>query len=268
MKPHFEAACDHFASFLLGELDDDGSVAFLAHAKSCPDCRRDLEELWETHERLTLAATPSLAEELPPQFKQAVLEKAFSARPPTEGLWSIEAGGQPRTDAPGVRPPSDRRTASAFKQNRWKRLGSVVAVLAAFTLGIAIGEHGFGGNGKPTVALSQLIAEAPLTSTSASPPGARGMVMVVRTGAHLRVIVSVSHLTAWKRPTYFHVWLLHNGARRSAGVFTVNRSGDGALAAVVPVNLSFTAVGITVEPSPLGNVPRGPKVLGAQIGDG
>jgi anti-sigma-K factor RskA len=59
------------------------------------------------------------------------------------------------------------------------------------------------------------------------------------------------------------LWLIQDGERTDGGVFSVNPEGYGSLWVEVPQSLSsFTAFGVSIEPSGGSPGPTGDKVLG------
>lgn len=262
--------CGDLGSFLLGELDEEESAAFLEHVAGCPSCSKELPTLWPAHEGLLLFPTrpgmfttlagvsdggpfPEFPFELRADLKARVLAAAFEARPPQAAVLAD-------TRAPAL-PPSPR----ADRIRRWAPTAAVsfASLLAGTLIGVRL--SAFSAPAAVHLPPARLVSEARLESTLASPPGARGVVMVVRRAGQVNLIVTVQNLAPAKGPAWYHVWLLKAGVRRSAGVFTVNPKGQGALSVVLPTGLSFDAVGITREPMAADSSPKGPKVLGAKI---
>lgn len=290
--------CGDLGPFLLGELSEEESAAFLGHVADCPSCSKELPALWPAHEGLLFfSARPGLSAtfgggreeglfpELPFEFrtdlKARVLAAAFEARPPE----AVAPDAAPDVSLDAVRPPKGgdshfkpnrlsltrapghppNRSPRVVQFRRWvpAAASSLVSLLVGMLIGVRLSAPSAPAAIRPSP--TQLVAEARLVSTRASSPGARGVVMVVRRAGQANLIVTVQNLAPAKGPAWYHVWLLKSGVRHSAGVFTVNPKGQGALSVVLPKSLSFDAVGITREPTAFDSSPRGPKVLGAKI---
>lgn len=249
MNTKLHSGCELLTSYLLGELSELDTQRFLTHLPVCETCTADLAELWGTHTALASAAVDA-DEAIDENAKARFLNKAFTLRPPA----GIEVQ------------PNLKRTASRSVLRRWRRssLTSIAAVAAAFVLGIWIG-HTSGTASYATYSPVQLLQEMPMKATHAA-PNARGMAMLVSKGNNHELLVSVHHLWPVVHGSY-NVWLLTNGHRHLAGMFMVNAHGNGVFSAIVPKNLSFTAIGITCEPHANDMTPQGPKVLGAPMHD-
>lgn len=103
-------------------------------------------------------------------------------------------------------------------------------------------------------------AEAELTGTGMA-PGARGRAVVYRRSQGYLVVLVVDGLPPLEGDQVYQAWLLHDGQRANAGVFTVDENGHGSLAYYTE-QFPYAGIGITREPDPWGETPRGQRMLG------
>jgi hypothetical protein len=92
---------------------------------------------------------------------------------------------------------------------------------------------------------------------------AYGVACLIRSEGERQLVVYVFGSPKTDGTHVYHVWLLNNGERRSAGTFTVGSSGIGLLTVPWKENTpSFDTVGVTLEPDSSSRTPQGPKMFG------
>jgi anti-sigma-K factor RskA len=73
-------------------------------------------------------------------------------------------------------------------------------------------------------------------------------------------------MPALPRGMAYQVWLIQGEQRQSAGVFQVDREGNGILFVELDRPLAeFDAVGVTVEPASGSSSPTSPRVIGVTL---
>lgn len=219
--------------YSLQQLAGEEARAFAAHADECPACRLKLAELHETLDLLPLAAASVTP---PPDLKGRVLNRLAA-----------------------------EMAADPARSRRW-RLVPVWA--AAALLALAMGASalvsvqglrerlaGF----QQAARLEQVVS---LTGTADAPRASGRLTVAPETGG-TRIALEAQGLPPLEPGEAYQLWLIKDGKRRSGGVFVVDGTGAGGVAAWLPGSVEFDALGITREPDPLGQQPRGPKVMGS-----
>lgn len=278
--------CEAFIAYLLGELSDEDARTFWAHARTCTQCREDLERLAPVERELSGAVSAAVVP-LPDGLKARTLARAFAARSPgrippgvTDGSVlppdvetplparshagrrvqeDRQTGGNSRGHGKVSRRPAGRRTRGGLRA--W--LASS-AVACAVVLGYLAGAN-FGL--QPILGLPQnpqaAVDAMPLRPAPAVPQ-ARGMAMLVKKGPASELIVMVHDLPPLRPGMSYNVWFVSGRRHQLAGILLVNSSGAGALSAIVPTGMPITALGISLEPGMRDLQPKGPMVLHAR----
>jgi anti-sigma-K factor RskA len=79
-------------------------------------------------------------------------------------------------------------------------------------------------------------------------------------------VLAVNGLPALDAEHQYQLWLIRDGERRSAGVFSVDAEGYGALLLMVPGDFrDFRSFGISIEPLGGSQAPTGAKVMGGGL---
>ena len=225
---------DDAPAFSLHLMTADEERAYRAHLEVCLACRLKVQEVTETIDLLPLAVTPSVP---PPALKGKILQAVAE----------------------------DAKAASG-RHRRW-----VVPVWAAAAMvALAVGTYslvriqtlqdrlmGFEQAAAPERTISMQGTEGA--------PGATGRLVYAREGSGTRIALQVEGLPPLNPGEAYQLWLIKNGQRQSGGVFVVDGLGCGGVARWFPERVEFDALGITKEPDPLGQQPRGPKVMGNSI---
>lgn len=251
------------------DLDDRGRVN--EHIRTCSACRTYLADV-----RAALAGLgePPPALVPPPDLKARVLAAA-RRQPPAR---PAEAGFAPE---PVREAPAPAPAAIPAPLRRWLVAGLAAAVLLLalnITLGawvlrlhseVAALTRMLEVNGSQLMVaydLMSLLDVSPDLTVDlrgdAPAPDAFGRASVYSTGTATLVVI-----TAWDLPSLpgdtavYQVWLGQDGERVNAGVFRADPRGNGVLIYRHPGTLDLDSVGITVEPDPYGDIPRGERVL-------
>lgn len=279
------APCEALSSYLLGELTDSEARIFWAHARTCAQCREDLERLMPVQMELAgVASGPGAS--LSGDLRARTLARAFAARPPgrtgTPVLEGPREGHRPgaadvlsqlQTDAVGRRARGGRRREALRRvgpQQRGSGVGTARVWLGALGMACALVVGYLAGADfglAPLLGMPQNLQAAmnsmPLHPAPAA-PGARGMAMLVKKGLASELIVMVHGLAPLRPGTCYNVWFVSGRHHRLAGILLVNAAGAGALSATVPVNMPISALGISLEPGMRDLQPKGPMVLHAR----
>jgi hypothetical protein len=102
------------------------------------------------------------------------------------------------------------------------------------------------------------------TLKTASPAidSSKGQAMLYKQGDKKQLVFQLQGLSKTKGTEAYQVWLIDDGNRKSAGTFHVDEQGNGFLTYQMQEEISFDAIGISLEPDANGTQPRGKKVLG------
>ncbi len=189
--------------------------------------------------------------------------------------------------APRVEPPPDleARILAEVRGERLRRGGGRMRWWAAVAAAVLVGANGWQAwrlaTAQRQLAKAQALrreawAEGRLAAElsggervrlrgTAAARDASATVRIVRQGNERIVLLTARGLPAVHAPEVYHLWLLHDGRRLSGGTFTVGSGGRGAMAARIPADVAFQAMGVTLEPSAATVRPLGPKVLAAEL---
>lgn len=246
------------------------------HVDRCPGCRSYLLELTETMARLSAADAPPV--DPPPALKDALLA-GIKREVAGNGFVPSAARHSAPRQAAAARTP----VVATPWYGRWVAVALIALLLlnglllggyfqlqaqvAALTRMLEVG----GSQMAVAYDLMELMAvpsdlSAELVATDAAPDAA-GRVALYRTGNGLLVVVSVWGLPelADRRHVY-QLWLNDEERKLNGGVFRVDPSGRGALIhRAAGEDIHITTIGVTLEPDPFGDAPRGRQVLSAQL---
>ncbi|HEX6988765.1 MAG TPA: anti-sigma factor [Bacillota bacterium] len=293
MRPCPEYA-DDIVLLALGDPELEDRDRLEEHLRTCTACRTYLADV-----RAALAGLgePPPALKPPAALKGRVLAayrrergsqadgsapaaaQGSASEPRSTRVAAPVAGPAPVPVPAGSRPPAADVLPGTLR--RWLAAGLAAAVLLLavnVTLGVAVWRmrsevdaltRMIELNGSQLMvaydlmSLLQVPAERTVELQGEPPaPGAFGRASVYTTGSGTLVVV-----TAWDLPSLpaetavYQVWLVRDGERVNAGVFRTDPRGNGVVIYRHPGELEFDAVGITVEPDPYGDAPRGHRVL-------
>lgn len=264
MNSQGKVRCDSLESYLLGELDGAAMRSFERHLSGCADCQKNLDLLWPTHDLLAYEEPEQMDVKWAAAIKDRVLAEVLGNQPQrveeSESGHTAEAAD--RTDAGNL-----LRTHTVRKRRTPFRLSVYTVSVATLLVGFVLGSFFAGGWRRPgaTVAVTQVLADVSMRPT-VDAPLANGNVVLLGTQKGQEIIVTVHGLRPLPSSQCYNVWLISGANERIlAGMITVSGTGTGALSAMVPTDLAFHYVGITLEPHLNDFVPKGPKVLGAPL---
>ena len=225
--------------YVLGLLAEGETSRVAEHLSVCESCRVEYMGLKEVADDLPLAlsqATP------PPEVKNRLMEVIHARQTNTLPV------GQP---------------------SFWQRLVTLIRQRApAFALAIivilAIGNlMQWNQTAQPDIQPSPSMHIVVLNSTE-NDPLAMGTLIMDQAG-HYGTLV-VDRLAELDPGLQYQVWLILDGDRTSAGLFSVNYDGYASLELMAPQPLiNYDSIGITIEPAGGSPAPTGARVLGGDI---
>jgi anti-sigma-K factor RskA len=237
MSDH-EPLRDLLPGYALGILNPREERRVRRHVERCPECGEELARLTEVSADLSLTVT---AADPPPALETRIMNR-------------IEASLSARR--------FPRRTRAAAPLFSRPALGAAAAV---FIVVLAAGN------------ILQWMRVVP----SRPPAGAVGLVSATLTGSDAardaygtivldpednHGVLAVRGLPRLDAAHQYQLWILRDGQRRSAGVFSVNDDGYGSLMLDVPKDFKgFRSMGITVEPFGGSTAPTGARVMSGAL---
>jgi anti-sigma-K factor RskA len=230
-------------AYALDCLDEDEFVQVSEHLAACAECQADLRSYQSLADQLALAvpdAAPS------PSLKHKLMQRAQPARPTLSSALGI---------------PWWKRL-SVFVQRTspaWGLAGLLlIVVLAAGNLWL------WGQLSRPTGTTEPGVLNTfTLTGTQAAPQ-ATALLIISLDGEHGTLVVD--GLAPLDEEQQYQLWLIRDGQRTSGGVFSVSEEGYGSLWISSPEPLSsYSALGVTIEPTGGSPGPTGDKVLGGTL---
>jgi anti-sigma-K factor RskA len=131
---------EDIGAYLLGALPADEREGFERHLATCPECRREVEELAVAADALPSAAPPVTP---PPELKQRIMAVVDAEA-------SLLAAAGSRADEPGPARPRERR---GFFARRWtfRPAFALAASVLLLAIGVAGGVLAGGGSSERTV---------------------------------------------------------------------------------------------------------------------
>jgi len=226
---------DQLIEYMFGEINEEDRIRIEQHIESCQTCRKELEEM-----RDAWYAIPYEMEEIeaPADLKSEVMDSIFKAEQPVmKKKWSMNTG--------------------------W----IAAAVLMLLLVGVSWNNNHLrnqlGAMETNPNLPTQVLQIFALNAADSGRDAARGSAWLMQQGDAKKLVFSVQGLSQAEGQEAYQVWLIHNGTRRSAGVFLVDEQGNGVLTYDMKEQQApFEAIGITLEPDAVGEKPRGKKVLG------
>jgi anti-sigma-K factor RskA len=252
-----EHVFDLLPGYSLGCLDEDDLLSVARHLTRCPLCRSELETYWEIVDQVAM----SVALQSPPAGLRGKILQRVTGAPQV---------GKSRPAA--LVPPAPSRPAARPAQPGWRRwlqarpLALAVAALALVLLAF--------------LAISNLMLWQQVRTLQAAAPG--GPARIVRLVGTSDAPQANGYLVVFPSETYgtlvvekvpplepgyeYQLWLIKDGIRESGGVFSVGRSGYGAMEiwAEYPLD-TYPSFGVTIEPEGGSPGPTGAKVLGGDL---
>lgn len=230
---------DLLPAYVLDALTGDELAQVDEHLAICRTCQLEYESLQAVADDLPLAVTQTRP---PGRVKTSLMRAIHTAQ---------------AINKPVIQPASGQRFSDLFRA-RLPALGLLMIVL------LAVGNLLLWRR----LALINQQAFTPMrvvniTNTQNS-PGAAGTLIMDPHGNYGTLVVD--NLGALDTSHQYQVWLIHDGARVSGGVFSVNPEGYASLELQAPQPLlQYNAIGITIEPYGGSPGPTGAKVMGGDI---
>jgi Anti-sigma-K factor rskA/Putative zinc-finger len=214
---------DDVAAYLLGALEEAETRDFETHMESCPDCRRELEQL-----RPAADALPRSVEQLepPPSLKSSLMDV-------------VEVEARER-DPAAARVPWTQRLRGLIPRTGGLRVVMAVTLLAiGLAVGFEVSELGNDSTTQRTIAAKM--------DTKRVPALASASLRYENNGAHGGVL-RTHGLPALGRGRVYQAWIQLDGRVVPQPTFMVGSDGQGAVA--LPDDLSdASAVLVTRERS-------------------
>jgi len=244
------------ALFAFGSLPPLERLLFARHLRGCPVCRGRVAEAGAVADALAAGVPqPPLAD--PAALTERIVRRALRERP---------SGRRRAAAAVPVQIPV-RATAAvlsalllanallAWHAGRLVRTARTALAQQSASLAVLQGAL-------QDLAGGQTVA---LRGTPAA-PGALAHVTVQTVGGRRLLMLVAGGLPVLSGPAVYQLWLIAGAVHTSAGVFTVDASGRGALAAWIPAGRSFAALGVTRQGAGPAVAPSGTRVLGGAPG--
>jgi anti-sigma-K factor RskA len=278
-------------AYVLGALEPEARVRFEAHAATCPECLREIEQLRPVADRLGLGVDQV---DPPPYLRQRLMMRATMLAQAASVTLATPIGPvAPAPVSPGggatiaaFEPDGRRGTVAASRADQGKpwwhwaeRLAAPVAVaslaVALLSGGIAMAEH---QELRRTSEAAAMLAETlslmyqpgrvsrELSGEYGQSPMAKGMVYLVPDGND--VVLMAYNLPTLARQEVYQFWLNDPDHERriSGGTFKVDDRGRGHLVVRSPMRINeFKTCGVTKEPVRGSAKPTGPRMLSGSL---
>ena len=237
-------------SYLTGDFSESEMNKMEKHLLDCPSCSMELKELQEAWLMI-----PNKIEQVDVPFglKEEVMNAIFqSENHPQETIIGPIKGFE---EVPRI---SYLRPVISF----------VVAAALLLTFGVLIwnnillrGEVAqLKNQSQSPIKVSKVFT---LKSDNPSQGSAEGSALLYQQGDKQELAFQLHGLAETKGSETYQVWLIHNGTRKSCGVFQVDKHGNGFLTYELDQkDRSFDAIGVSLEPDSNSTQPRGKNILG------
>ncbi|MDF2682155.1 MAG: hypothetical protein K0R47_3345 [Brevibacillus sp.] len=243
---------DELVAYAIGEYTEKEKRLIDDHLAVCPFCRQEVNELREAWALIPFQI-PYQPEnvDVPVDLKTEVMNTIFEPKekPDTAQVlpWYQQFGKRLVTW-----PPASRRFVMA---------GLVIALVGVVWNNIQLRQQLTAHEYVQSPA--QVVQSYSLQATNNATAMAKGNAWMYKQGDQKTLVLHMQGLSTTQGTEAYQVWLIHDGKRRSAGVFRVDGQGTGVLIYdMQDPSLPFEAIGITLEPDANGTQPRGKKVLG------
>lgn len=221
-------------AYALGCLDEDELVLVSEHLADCGECRAELQSYGPLVDHLALAAPETLP---PPALHRRLMSQ--TQEPPAQSL-----------------PQKPSRNLWGWVTPIWVGAGLlIILILATGNL--------FLWRQINQLAEPDMLSEVTLNGTQAA-PDATGVIVLSLDGEYGTLVVD--QLPPLDAEHQYQLWLIDDDQRTSGGVFSVSDEGYGSIEIVSaePLN-SYSAFGISIEPTGGSPGPTGQKVLGGTL---
>lgn len=241
---------DEWIDYVIGECSETDKKTMESHLSSCPICRQEVNELREAWALIPFqmpyqAENVEVPGDLKAEVMSAIFEPATMNEPRAVKPWHVRRG---------------RRFATWLSlSNRWVTAGLTMALICVAWNNLSLRQQLTAQSNSPAQVVQTYALQAPPNAISLS----KGNAWIYEQGSKKTLVLHLQGLATTQGTEAYQVWLIHEGKRRSAGVFRVDSQGTGVLAYdMQDPSLPFEAIGITLEPDENGMQPRGKKVLG------
>jgi len=237
-----EHIIDLIPAYALECLDEAETFQVEAHLAECEGCREELQAYREIVDVIPLAMSEL---EPPPGLKAKVLQRASEVKETAH---------------------------AAQRENWWDRISQFLRQGApAWGLVSLVFILVLGANNLllwQRVSRLEQISQAQLLTVTLqgteTSPGASGLIVISMDGEHGTLVVD--GLMSLDEAHQYQLWLINDGKRSDGGVFSVGKEGYGSLYVSSSEPLaSYSAFGITIEPTGGSPGPTGEKVLGGEL---
>lgn len=239
---------DDLISYAIGGCTEKEKNIINDHIATCPICRQEVIELREAWELIPYQISyQSQNVDVPADLKEQVMTAIFApGEPPHKSLRK-----QLDSLIAKYKPASQRLViaglALALVGTIWNNLSLRQQLVVS----------------QEVAQPAQVVQSYSLQATANATATAQGNAWMYDQGGKRMLVFHLQGLATTQGTEAYQVWLIHDGKRRSAGVFRVDNLGTGVLAyEMQDPALPFEAIGITLEPDDTGSQPRGKKVLG------
>jgi Tfp pilus assembly protein PilE len=240
--------CDLLALYFVQELTVREKEVFEKHLLSCTACREELKEM-----QLVWNSLPLTMEELEPPSD--LKEQVFSSLFPEDSAFSPDQGGQSGGPAPS------RRWTTLWNSS-WGKAAVLLLIVGLSWNNITLRSE-LSAVENQMSSPAQMLQSYRMASADPNMADASGSAWLVQSGDQKRLVVHLNGLPSTEGDEAYQVWMIRDGVRYNAGTLRVGQQGDAILTYTISdPNLQFDALGVTLEPDPYGDQPRGKKVLG------
>lgn len=239
-------SADQIVMYVIGEITTEEKELFQKHIETCSSCREEVEHLKKPWEIIPF----NLNEVEPPaDLKDEVMNAIFPA------------------SASSKRAAGLMRLKHFFNQlqpvtYKWITTALLIALGGTLWNNVSLREQLQAVEEQPGIP-AQVLQEYSLKAADPTMATAKGNAWLFQQGNKKRLVFHLQGLSATQGAEAYQIWLIHDGKRKSAGVFHVDEQGNGVVTYEFNEQTSpFQAIGITLEPDANGMKPRGKKVLG------
>lgn len=254
-------------AYVLGALDAAARERFEAHAATCAECLRELDELRPVADGLGLAI---LQRDPPPELEQRMLARARELAPAAR-VAAVAVSPPPAVRVALPPPPAQRWQPALWAQRLAAPLAVAATVVSLVSAGYAVDAHRqvegsttYAAQLAETLAIMYQPGRVGRELSGEAWPAAKGMIYMVP-GGQEAVVVTYDLPRLAKQESY-QFWLGNpdQEQRVSGGVFKVDDRGRGQL--IVRTKLSqYRSCGVTKEPARGSTKPTGPRMLSGSL---
>lgn len=233
--------CEQILHYLTGDLSKMERLQFETHLEKCVNCQQELEELqavWNSIPMQMELVDP------PPGLKEEVFSAIFS-------------------DEKVMPLPERKKRWNPFSTGMGKIAAALLLIVAGMSWSnLQLRSQLTAMENQQSVPM-KMMQQYKLVSSITDKEGVSGVAYLLQSGSQRRLVVYMDGLPSNEGLDAYQVWLIHDGKRENAGTVRVGNGGSGILTYTFSdPNMKLDAIGVTLEPDPFGNEPRGKKILG------